>query len=220
MPDSGLHITSALTATWLPWLCLMMVVLIWLCCMMQPQYMRGLLSSGFASAAAGAGEQAPSIGSQVAQWLFNCTLPALGVFVFVVDSAFYGLQLIGWLIGLSMLIDLARAIILMLVQYTFRFGKRTGAAYVRYFSLRSVISYILFVIVLLAAFTQPLSLWFIMLGIVSFVYLIALGIQWVRLFCSSAQDIVCVLAYLITVELLPTLILFEAGRQLYLQQLA
>jgi len=105
------------------------------------------------------------------------------------------------------------------VQYTFRFGKRIAMVYMRYFSLRSLLSFVLFVVILLAAYTSPDKLWLSLLGITTVLYLVILGIQWSRLLCTSPTDLFGVIIYLLTVELLPNLLLFEAGKQLYLQQL-
>ena len=217
---SGLYISSALSATWLPWLCLAMVLLVWTSCMLQPQYLHGLISNSFASFAVNIAEQVPSLGSQVAQWIFNSILPAIGVFVLVVDSTIVGLDFLGWLILISLAIDLLRIVVAAMVQYTFRFGKRTPMVYIRYFSLRSLLSYVLFVVILLAAYTSPDKLWLSMLGIATAAYLVTLGVQWSRLLCTSVSDLFGVIIYLLTVELLPTMLLFESGKQLYLQQFA
>ncbi len=219
MPDSGLHITTALATTWMPWLCLVMVLLVWLCCIMQPQYLRGLVSNCFASFAIGTAEQVPSIGSQVSQWMFNTVVPAVCVYVLVVQSAMYGTTLLAWLVALSMGIDLLRALTAWMVHYTFRLGKMTGLAYMRYFALRSMMTYLLFAIVLMIAFSSVEIGWLNLFGIMTGVYIIILGIQWTKLFCSSFLQLPGIIVYLITVELLPTVLLYEAGRQLYLQQI-
>lgn len=217
---SGLYITASLSTTWLPWLCLAMVLLVWVSCMLQPQYLHGLISNSFASFAVNIAEQVPSLGSQMTQWLFNSLLPAVGVFVLVVDSTVEGFDLLGWLILISIAIDLLRIIVAAMVQYTFRFGKRIAMVYMRYFSLRSLLSYVLFVVILLAAYTSHDKLWLTMLAIATAVYLVILGVQWSRLLCTSLTDLFGVIIYLLTVELLPTVLLFEAGNQLYLQQFA
>lgn len=215
---TGLYISSALSATWLPWLCLAMVGLVWGSCMLQPQYLHGLISNSFASFAVNIAEQVPSLGSQLTQWLFNSILPAIGVYVLVVDSPMDGMELLGWLILISLAIDLGRVIVAAIVQYTFRFGKRIAMAYMRYFSLRSLLSFVLFVVILLAAYTSPDKLWLSLLGVATAGYLVFLGVQWSRLLCTSVTDLFGVIIYLLTVELLPTVLLFEAGKQLYLQQ--
>lgn len=197
-----------------------MVLLVWVSCMLQPQYLHGLISNSFASFAVNIAEQVPSLGSQMTQWLFNSLLPAVGVFVLVVDSTVEGFDLLGWLILISIAIDLLRIIVAAMVQYTFRFGKRIAMVYMRYFSLRSLLSYVLFVVILLAAYTSHDKLWLTMLAIATAVYLVILGVQWSRLLCTSLTDLFGVIIYLLTVELLPTVLLFEAGNQLYLQQFA
>lgn len=217
---AGLQINAALSTTWLPWLCLAMIILVWLSCIMQPQYLRGLVGNSFASFTIGIAEQVPSIGSQIAQWLFNSTVPALAVYILIVDSAVYGLELFGNLLFISLAIDLARALIAALVQYTFRFGKRLAVAYMRYFSLRTLLSFVLFFVLLLMAYTSTDVLWLSLLGVAIGVYLICIGIQWTKLFCTSLPDMVGVIIYLFTVELLPAVLLLEAGRQLYIQQFA
>lgn len=220
MSDAGLHITTSLAAFWLPWVCLAMVILVWLCCILQPQYMRGLMSNSLASFSLGAQEQNLSIGSQLAQWLFNTTIPALAVFVLVTQAAALDTNLFIWLLVVSLAIDAMRALLALMVQYTFRLGKLTAAAYLRYFSLRSLLSYVLFGLMLLIAYTSATALWSTLSAIVALAYLIILGVQWIKLFAGSLLDAMGVVIYLITVELLPNLLLLEAGRQIYLQQFA
>ena len=214
--DEGLHITFALTATWLPWICLLMAVLVWLSCILQPQYLRRLVSNSFAAFTFNTTGQMPSIGSQAAQWLFNTGIPAICIYSLVTQSAVYGTQLFALVLLLSVATDLFRALTAIVVQYTFRLGKLTGMGYVRYFSLRSLYTYLQFGLVLLidnAPFKLP---YLIALGITTSAYLIILGVQWGKLFCSSALEVISLLIYLITVEVLPTLLLYEAGKQLYL----
>lgn len=218
MFETGLHITSELAVTWLPWLCLAMIMMVGLSCALQPQYLRGLMSNSFASFSSNAAEQIPSIGSQAAQWVFNSLVPAIVAFTLVADTAIYGAELISQLIVLSVLIDLARALTGIIVSYTFRLGKLASMAYMRYFSLRTVFSFVLFVIMLLLAATEASMGWLVLIGVNAAVYMLLLGIQWARLFCNSLLSVVSLITYILTVELLPTLLLFEAGRQLYLLQ--
>lgn len=220
MFETGLHITTSLAAFWLPWVCLAMVILVWLCCILQPQYMRGLMSNGLASFSVGAQEQNLSLGSQLAQWLFNTTIPALAVFVLVMQAAALDTNLFTLLLVVSLAIDGVRALLALMVQYTFRLGKLSAAAYMSYFSLRSLLSYVLFVLMLLIAYTSATALWITLSAIFALVYLIVLGIQWIKLFASSLLDAIGVVIYLITVELLPNVLLLEAGRQIYMQQFA
>ena len=220
MPDAGLHITAALAATWLPWVFLMMALLVWLSCIMQPQYLRAVVSNSFATFAGTTAEQVPSIGSQVAQWLFNITMPALIVYVLLVQTAMVGTGMLASMILLSLLIDVARTVIALLIHYTFRLGKSMSLAYVRYFSLRSVFSYVLFIFMLLVAYTSPEGVWLTLLLVAAGAYLLILGWQWAKLFCSSLPEVASVVIYVITVELLPMMMLYEAGRQMVLQQLA
>ena len=220
MPDAGLHITTALTASWMPWIWLAMVGLIWMSCMMQPRYLHGLLSNSFASFTVNAAEQVPSIGSQVAQWLFNSTVPALCVYVLVTDAAMYGTELLGELIAMALTIDALRAITALVVQYTFRLGKMMGLAYMRYFSLRTLLSFVMLIIVLLVAYTSPDAVWGSILAGTVLVYIVILGLQWTKIFCNQLTDIAGVVIYLITVELLPLMLLYEAGIHICLQQYA
>ncbi len=196
-----------------------MVGLIWLSCVMQPLYISGLLSNGF-SAAPDATEQTPSIGSQIMQWLFNSMLPAIAVYVITAQTAMYGAALFGWLVALSLLSDLVRALVALTVQYTFRFSKLANMAYLRYFSLRSLYTYVLLCLTLLITYSAAGTVWICVLAIVTVIYLVLVGVQWARLFCTSIIGVIGVVIYLISVELLPALLLLEAGKQLYLHYLA
>lgn len=216
MPDAGLHITTALTASWMPWIWLAMVGLIWMSCMMQPRYLHGLLSNSFASFTVNAAEQVPSIGSQITQWLFNSIVPAITIYTLVMQSAVYGTELFGTILLFSLLTDGFRALTAFVVHYTFRLGKLTALAYMRYFSLRSLFTFVQFILVLLLAYTTVQLPWLMLMGLMTVVYMIFLGLQWARLFCESALDIAGLVIYLLTVELLPTALLLEAGKQLYL----
>ncbi|MBP5658914.1 MAG: DUF4271 domain-containing protein [Paludibacteraceae bacterium] len=220
MIETGLHISSSLSTVWLPWICLAMVGLVWLSCIMQPQYLRGILSNSFASFSVNAAEQVPSIGSQVAQWLFNSTVPALCVYVLVTDAAMDGTELLGELIVMALTIDALRAITALVVQYTFRLGKMMGLAYMRYFSLRTLLSFVMLVVVLLVAYTSPDAVWGSILAGTVLVYIVILGLQWTKIFCNQLTDIAGVVIYLITVELLPLMLLYEAGIHICLQQYA
>ena len=215
MMDAGLHMTTALSASWLPWVCLAMVMLVWLCCVLQPQYLKGLVSNGFSAFTVNAAEQIPSVGSQIAQWLFNCIVPSIGFFVMLEQEVVQGGTLLAWLIGLEMLADVVRLSVALMVQYTFRLGKLMNLAYLRYFSLRSLFTFVLFTIMLLVNYTTPHMFWLSLLGVASVIYMITLGWQWGRLFCNSFVDVAGLLVYLFTVELLPALLLLEAGRELY-----
>jgi len=220
MIDAGLHISSTLSTVWLPWICLAMVGLVWLSCIMQPQYLHGLLSNSFAAFSVNAAEQVPSIGPQVAQWMFNSTVPAICVFVLVTDAAMDGMELLGELVALSLLMDALRAITALVVQYTFRLGKMMGLAYMRYFSLRTLLSFVMLIIVLLVAYTSPDAVWISILAGAVLVYIVILGLQWTKIFCNQLTDIAGVVIYLITVELLPLMLLYEAGIHFCLQQYA
>lgn len=207
--------SSALATAWLPWVCLAVMGLGWLSCIMQPRYLNGLFSNSFAGFAINGPEQVPSLGSQVTQWLFNSSVPAIGVYVLVTQSAVYGAQLLGRLLLLALLIDGLRALTAIIVQYTFSLGKMVSLAYMRYFALRSLFTFVLFILVLVIAHSTPSTTWFVILGSLVAVYLILLIVQWARLFCTSVLDVVSMIIYLLTVELLPTFLLFEAGNQLY-----
>lgn len=220
MIDAGLHITPALAAIWLPWGCLMMALLVWLSCIMQPRYLRSVVSNSFATFAGSTAEQVPSIGSQTVQWLFNIMMPALCVYVLLTQTTMIGIELFTSLIVLAALIDVARTVISLMIHYTFRLGKRTSLAYVRYFSLRSIFSYVLFIIALLMAYTPHEGLWMTLLLIAAGIYLLILAWQLSKLFCASIPEIVSVVTFIITVEILPAMMLYEVGRQMVLQQFA
>lgn len=210
--------TSSLATAWLPWVCLAVMGLGWLSCVMQPRYLSGLISNSFAGFAINGPEQIPSIGSQVTQWLFNSIVPAIEVYVLVAQSAVYGVQLLGRLLLLALLIDGLRALTAIIVQYTFSLGKVASLAYMRYFALRSLFTFVLFIVVLMIAHSNPSTAWFVVLGLLVAIYLITLIVQWARLFCTSILDVVSMIIFLLTVELLPTFLLYEAGNQLYFTQ--
>jgi len=207
--------TTSLTAAWLPWVALAMVLLVWMCCVMQPQYLRGLLSNSFSVFSINASEQIPSIGSQAAQWLFNIIVPAMGLFIMVEQEVIEGGVLFGWMIVILFVVDAFRLLAALMVQYTFRLGRIMGKAYMRYYSLRSLFTFVLFIIMLLVNYTAPQTVWFSILAVASVVYMVTLGLQWGKLFCTSSLDVLGLLVYMITVELLPVVLTFEAGRQLY-----
>lgn len=216
MFDTGLHITTMLNTSWLPWLCLAMVGLVWVSCVLQPRYLPSLLSNSFADFDINDSEQVPSIGSQITQWLFNSIVPAICIFTLVTQGAVYGTELFGQILLLSLLTDAFRAVAVLMESYTFRFGKLTYKAYLRYYSLRSLFTFFELALVLLLAHTTPQLPWLMILGLLTIVYLVMLGLQWARLFCKSVWDIFGLIIHLITVELLPTALLFEVGKQLYL----
>lgn len=215
MTDTGLYMTTALSSSWLPWVCLVMVILVWISCVLQPQYMRGLLSNSFSVFSVNASEQIPSIGSQAAQWLFNIIVPALVLFIMVEQEVILGGSLFGWMIALLVLADAFRLLAAWMVQYTFRLGRVMGKAYLRYYSLRSLFTFVLFIVMLLVNYTSPQTLWLTVFALVSVVYMVILGLQWGKLFCSSPLDVIGLFVYMITVELLPAVLVHEAGRQLY-----
>lgn len=223
MMETGLHMTTALSASWLPWVCLAMVLLVWMSCVMQPQYLRGLLSNSFSVFSVNASEQIPSMGSQAAQWLFNIVVPAMGLYIMVeqeVVEGIGGITLLGWMIVLTLLADAFRLIAALMVQYTFRLGRLMDKAYLRYYSLRSLFSFVLFTFMLLVNSTSPHTVWFTMLAIASIVYMVTLGLQLGKLFCTSPLDVAGLLAYMLTVELLPAMLVWETGRQLYFLHIA
>jgi hypothetical protein len=73
---------------------------------------------------------------------------------------------------------------------------------------------------LLVNFTAPHTVWFVVLVVASVVYIITLILQLGRLFCTSLLDVAGLLIYILTVELLPTALVLEAGRQLYFLHIA
>lgn len=214
--EEGLYISDMLAANWLPWICLAMIGLLWLCCMMQPQYLRGLVSNSFATFDNNAAEQIPSIGSQVSQWLFNIVVPVIGVYSLVVQEAEYGIHLFNRILLLALLIDVVRTLIALLVMYTFRLGKVLGLLYMRYFSLRAIYSCVLVCEILLVSYSEEPTIWITIMAITMVIYLIILGVQWARLLCSSLLEVVSVLVYLLTIELLPLLLLYAAAEQMYM----
>lgn len=215
MMDTGLYITQSLAVNWLPWLSLGMLGLVWLSCMMQPKYLHGLVVNGLAGFSDNVGDQYPSIGSQITQWLFNSITPAMGLFVMSEMEAIEGGALFARILGLSLLADFVRVVVALLVQYTFRLGRLMGVAYLRYFSLRSLFSFILFAMLMLAITTSPQDIWLVLLGVLSAIYLLLLGWQWGQLFATSPAGVIGLTLYLLTVELLPAVLLWQAGIQLF-----
>jgi len=197
-----------------------MVMLLWMSCVMQPQYLRGLLSNGLSLFTVNNTEQIPSMGSQVTQWIFNIIVPAMGLFIMAEQEVVDGLDLLGWMVLLTLIADGVRLFVAVVVQYTFRLGRMMGRAYMRYYSLRSLFSFVLFTIMLLVNFTAPHTVWFVVLVVASVVYIITLILQLGRLFCTSLLDVAGLLIYILTVELLPTALVLEAGRQLYFLHIA
>lgn len=218
MTDPGLHMSMSLAASWMPWVCLAMIILVWVSCILQPRYLHGLISNSFASFTINAAEQVPSIGSQLAQWLFNSMVPAICIYRLVAQSAMYGTQLFNAILLVAILTDAFRALTAVTISYTFRLGKTANLGYMRYYSLRSLFTFIEFLLVLLLTYSTIQLPWLIILGVATLIYLFILGLQWARLFCSSLLDIISLIIYLLTIELLPTILLFEAGKQLYLSQ--
>jgi len=197
-----------------------MVMLLWMSCVMQPQYLRGLLSNGLSLFTVNNTEQIPSMGSQVTQWIFNIIVPAMGLFIMAEQEVVDGLDLLGWMVLLTLIADGVRLFVAVVVQYTFSLGRMMGRAYMRYYSLRSLFSFVLFTIMLLVNFTAPHTVWFVVLVVASVVYIITLILQLGRLFCTSLLDVAGLLIYILTVELLPTALVLEAGRQLYFLHIA
>ena len=197
-----------------------MVMLLWMSCVMQPQYLRGLLSNGLSLFTVNNTEQIPSMGSQVTQWIFNIIVPAMGLFIMAEQEVVDGLDLLGWMVLLTLIEDGVRLFVAVMVQYTFSLGRMMGRAYMRYYSLRSLFSFVLFTIMLLVNFTAPHTVWFVVLVVASVVYIITLILQLGRLFCTSLLDVAGLLIYILTVELLPTALVLEAGRQLYFLHIA
>jgi len=197
-----------------------MVMLLWMSCVMQPQYLRGLLSNGLSLFTVNNTEQIPSMGSQVTQWIFNIIVPAMGLFIMAEQEVVDGLDLLGWMVLLTLIADGVRLFVAVMVQYTFSLGRMMGRAYMRYYSLRSLFSFVLFTIMLLVNFTAPHTVWFVVLVVASVVYIITLILQLGRLFCTSLLDVAGLLIYILTVELLPTALVLEAGRQLYFLHIA
>lgn len=187
---------------------------------MQPQYLRGLLSNGLSLFTVNNTEQIPSMGSQVTQWIFNIIVPAMGLFIMAEQEVVDGLDLLGWMVLLMLIADGVRLFVAVMVQYTFRLGRMMGRAYMRYYSLRSLFSFVLFTFVLLVNFTAPHTVWFVVLVVASVVYIITLILQLGRLFCTSLLDVAGLLIYILTVELLPAALVLEAGRQLYFLHIA
>ena len=79
----------------------------------------------------------------------------------------------------------------------------------------SLFTFVLFIVMLLVNYTSPQTLWLTVFALVSVVYMVILGLQWGKLFCSSPLDVIGLFVYMITVELLPAVLVYEAGRQLY-----
>ena len=216
--DAGLDITTSLAANWLPWLCVAMLCLVWLSCVMQPQYLRGLINNSFAPFDVNAADQIPSIGSQIAQWMFNITIPAIGAYTLVAQDATYGVGLFSRILLAAFVIEVLRTLTALLVQYTFRLGKMQQLAYMRYFSLRSLFTFALMAEILCITYTTAPA-WAIILMLLTIVaYMVVLGVQWGKLLCQSVMDILSIAIYLLTVELLPLILLYGIAAQQYMQQ--
>lgn len=194
-----------------------MVGLIWLSCMMQPQYLRGLLSNSFSTFGINSAELKPSLGSQISQWVFNMTVPAIAVYCLVVQDVEYGTDLLTRIFLLAVAIDIARTLVAWLVQYTFGFGKMFGLMYLNYFSLRSLFTFVLLCEVLLITSSEQPTAWIVLMAVTLVLFLVVLGIQWGRMICSSVLDILSIILYILTVELLPMFLLYGAAEQMYLE---
>ena len=205
----GTIISTASVSVWLPWLLLGALLLLGFCCMMQPRYLQGLYSNSLQSFSENSAEQIPSIGAQAGQWLLNIVLTASCAFI-VMSVHERGLEARTWgvLLGIVAGIDIFRLIAAMLVTYTFRLTRMVGFAYIRYFSLRSLYTIILLIPILLLYNTQMAETMMWMIIVLTGIFYLLLAIQWSKLFCSSPLDILFVIIYIATVEILPTALLY------------
>ena len=215
MLEEGLEISRALAANWMPWLSMAMLVQLWLSCMLQPQYARGMYQNSLGAFANNMTEQLPSIGSQITQWMFNTTVPAFCIYALVAQDVPGGFGLFGRILLMMVGIDLLRIVVAWLVYYAFRLGKRFIPMYLRYYALRSLTMFLLFAEALvLGASAHPMA-WVMAMALTYLVFMLLLGVQLARVICTSWVDVLSIMIYILTVELLPMLVLYYAAMQLY-----
>lgn len=198
----GMIISTELAAVWLPWLMTGAAIQLCLVCLMQPRYLHGLLNNSVQTSTANAGEQLPSIGAQIGQWVLNIVLIATCAYVYADSKDEYPSMALLLLTATG--IDVLRVTSAAVVTYTFELKRALHEAYTRYFSLRSVYTLALMIPMLLL-FN---SYWVVGMQVViialTAVYYVVLGIQWAKLYCTTAMDILFIIIYLATTEVLPT----------------
>jgi len=216
--DAGLDISYALAANWLPWLCMAMLGLVWISCVLQPRYLHGLVNNSFSAFDVNAAERIPSIGSQICQWAFNVAIPAIGIYIIVAQDADYTAMLFARIMVAAIIIDCLRMLVAFLVQYTFRLDKIFGLLYMRYYSIRSIYTFIMMALILCVMHSATPFMWLIVMAVNMLVFMVLTGLQWGRLIGFSLTSCVGLLIYLITIELLPMFVLYGAAEQMYMQQ--
>lgn len=203
----GVLISSSMATIWLPWLLLGALVSVGISSLMQPRYLHGLISNSTQSFTLNIAEQIPSIGAQTGQWVLNIVVAATCAYI-CIDAGGYGTPKFGMLIGRAAAIDVFRLVAAIIVSYTFDQTRLFGAAYIRYFSLRSLYTIVLLVPTLMLFNLHAVTAMLTVIVVLTAVYYIALTVQWSRMFCTSLLDVLFLLMYIVTVEILPTTILF------------
>ena len=203
----GVLISSSMATVWLPWLLLGALVSVGIGCLMQPRYLHGLISNSIQSFTLNMAEQIPSIGAQTGQWVLNIVMAATCAYTYI-DAGGYGTPTFSVLLGMAAGIDIFRLFAAAIVSYTFGHTKMFGAAYIRYFSLRSLYAIAMLVPILLLFNLHSVSAMLTVIIALTAVYYIALAVQWGRMFCTSLLDVLFLIVYIMTVEILPTAILY------------
>ena len=200
-------ITSSVAAVWLPWLLMGAVVMLCLGCLMQPRYIHGLVSNSLQPFSLNAAEQTPSIGAQTGQWVLNIMIAAVCAYTYremYTGGSSRFLVLLATAVG----IDLFRVVAAMLVTYTFNMAKLFSMAYIRYFSLRSLCSIVLLIPVLLLYNLHVVPALETAVVVLMAVYYVLIGIQLGKLYCRKWLDVFFLITYIVTVEIIPTLLLY------------
>lgn len=203
----GLIISTSMTAVWLPWLLLAAVVTICLGCLTQPRYLHGLLSNSIQTFSLNTAEQTPSIGAQAGQWLLNITIAALCAYSYrQMYTAGYNHLLT--LLATAAGIDLYRLAATLLVNYTFDLKRMFSMAYIRYFSLRSICSMLMLIPIMMLSNGYLVPAMKVMIIVMMVAYYLILTAQLGKLYCSSLLDVFFLITYILTVEIIPTLLLY------------
>lgn len=198
----GLIISTGVAAVWLPWLMTGAMIQLCLVCLMQPRYLHALLSNSVRPFTTNAGEQLPSIGAQIGQWLLNVVLMAVSAYVYAISKDEYPSMAVLLLAATG--IDVLRLAAAMAVTYTFELKRALHDAYMRYFSLRSIYTLALMIPVLLMYNGIRGIGMQVAIILLTAAYYVLLGVQWAKLYCTTPIDILFIIIYLATAEVLPT----------------
>lgn len=201
--DGIAHISSVVSAPWIAWIMLALVGCAVFAEAAQPGVITQAHSSFFARSERTYHDSPMNFMGQLLITLFRLGTVAMMLFLCICPAAHAPFAAFSAVLGIIFAIVVLKMLSNLLLDYVFRLTRRFGTIYVPYGDLVTIISLLLYpLILILLRFGNPVAAQWVT-GIVALVFLVLCIYRGVRTYLVSPMALVYLFIYIATLEVLP-----------------